>query len=342
MHQHLPDSARPVWPYALVAAALAAAVLASSPSASASGSASPRPATVAAAQPPVSSVSTTAAPIHSLRISLAGGTTTMPARLLAGTYYVHVSTTDARSAVQVVRPAASLSLTTWYARFLACARPSAGTSSSTILRRCRAWRTSASFVGGAGVVRVPGYRLFVNPGRRGTFAMTLAPGRYWVYASPDVPSWPWRGGHVLPMRLIRVITVVGPSRHAAVPVAAVARFVSNQVYLPRTMPRRGFVLGIGQPGIVSVLQLGRLKPGITDHQLFTPGQCFVDSGGAGQALDCFQNPGWTTLGGGVSGGHSALWWYDLPPGDYVAAQGGLNEAGDSGVYLGLVTRVTIR
>ena len=79
---------------------------------------------------------------------------------------------------------------------------------------------------------------------------------------------------------------------------------------------------------------------MTDGDL-VPSQCFPDGGGAYQALQCFDAS--ATLGGGVSAGASALWWYDLPPGEYIAFQGGMNEAGDSGLDpTPKFTRVTVQ
>ncbi|HET7900919.1 MAG TPA: hypothetical protein VFL59_06990 [Candidatus Nanopelagicales bacterium] len=271
---------------------------------------------------------TTTPRIRSLNVAVSGGVTTMPTRLMAGTYYVHLSTLDSGASLQVVRPPSTLSLASWYARYLACATHSPGESYATSVRQCRYWRTSATFVGGANVVRVSTYDQLVNPGGRATFAITLAPGRYWFYA--DTGGAPQlSNGKPLPRIRIRTVTVVGASQRAAVPVAAVLRFPPGSVSFPRLVPRRGFVLGIGEPGVITVLVLLRRKSWVTDADL-VPGQCFPDSGGASQALQCFD--GYVRLGGGVSAGASALWWYDLPAGDYIAFQGGLDEAGDSGLY----------
>ena len=218
----------------------------------------------AAAVPPgrrASTVTTTtAAPrIRSLTVSVSKGVTTMPSRLLAGTYYVHLTTTDADASLQVVRAPATLSLATWYARYVACATYTPGESLSTSLRQCRYWRTSATFVGGANVVRSSAYGALVNPGGRATFAITLAPGRYWLYSASG--GSPYAGGKLLPGRLIRTLTVVGTAERATVPVAAVARFAGNTPTIPRAIPGRGFVLGVGEPGVITVLGFLRQSRG---------------------------------------------------------------------------------
>ena len=173
----------------------------------------------AAAVPPgrrASTVTTTtAAPrIRSLTVSVSKGVTTMPSRLLAGTYYVHLTTTDADASLQVVR---------------------------------------------ANVVRSSAYGALVNPGGRATFAITLAPGRYWLYSASG--GSPYAGGKLLPGRLIRTLTVVGTAERATVPVAAVARFAGNTPTIPRAIPGRGFVLGVGEPGVITVLGFLRQSRG---------------------------------------------------------------------------------
>lgn len=308
----------------LAAAALLATLLPTSAASTVATRSSSSPTVVRAS----TGTTVTAAPrIRSLTVSVSNGITTMPSRLLAGTYFVHVTTADAQASLQVVRAPAMLSLATWYARYVACATYTPGESVQTSVRQCRYWRTSATFVGGAHVVRTSAYAALANPGGRATFAITLAPGRYWLYS--DVGGSPNAGGKILPRRLIRTLTVVGPAERANVPVAAVARFAGNTPTMPRAIPRRGFVLGVGEPGVITVLAVERLKPWVTDTDL-VEGQCFDDSGGGTPALQCFD--GFSTLGGGVSAGASALWWYDLPPGEYIAVQGGMNEAGDSGLY----------
>lgn len=232
-----------------------------------------------------------------------------------------------------------MSLSTWYARDVACRTASPGESTATWIRQCRTWRTSATFVGGANVVRTTPYDLIVNPGGRATFAITLAPGRYWFYSdSNGHPALP--GGRSIAMSRIRTVTVVGAAERAAVPVAATARFATGSVTLPRSIPRRGFVLGVGEVGFVNALALRRLEPWVTPDQL-QEGVCFDDGGGGTPSLSCFD--GDAGLGGGVSGGASALWWYDLPPGEYIAYQGGLNALGEAGPLYGSgFAQVTVR
>lgn len=307
------------------------------------GASSAPPSTVTAASPTQASTtqpSTTASPrIRSLTVDVSKGVVTMPSRLLAGTYYVHVTTKDASASLQVVRAPSNLSLATWYARYVACATTSPGETWQTSVRQCRYWRTSATFVGGAEVLRTTAYREIPDPGGRATFAITWTPGRYCLYS--DLWSHPrFANGKLLPLGLIRTVTIAGPAVRTAVPIAAVARFAGNTPSLPRSIPRRGFVLGLGEPGVITVLALERLRPWVTDGDL-VEGQCFDDSGGGTPALQCFD--GYHRLGGGVSAGASALWWYDLPPGEYIAFQGGQNEAGEAGLYPGpKFARVTVQ
>lgn len=281
---------------------------------------------------------TTAPRIRSLTIGVSKGVVTMPSRLAAGTYYVHVTTTDANASLQVVRRPVGLSLATWRQRFLACNSVTPGEPSQTIVRRCRYWRTSATFVGGANVVRTSTSGTFPNPGGRATFALTLSPGQYWFYE--DLAGQPIYGNKPLALSRIRAVTVVGTAERSPVRAVGVARFAAGSVTITRVIPRRGFLLGIGQPGIINSLGLARIKPGITDEQLVAPGVCF-NSGSGIPELSCLD--GGAFLGGGVSGGASALWWYDLPPGEYIAFQAGTNEAGDSGLYpQPLIARLTVQ
>lgn len=308
----------------LAAAALLAAL---APSTTASAAEAPTRSTSTVASSSTHAAATTTPRIRSLTVSVSKGVVTMPSRLAAGTYYVHVTTPDASAPLQVVRPPSYLSLATWFARDVACRTYTRGESWETSLRQCRFWRTSATFVGGAQVTRVAADAL-LNPGGRATFAITLAPGRYWFYESDYGYGHLTYGGKTLPRSAVRTITVTGPAERAAVPVAAVARFANNTPSMPRVIPRRGFVLGLGEPGVVTLLFFFRLKPWVKDSDL-VPSQCFPDGGGAYQALQCFDAG--LVLGGGVSAGASALWWYDLPPGEYIAFQGGLNEVGDTGL-----------
>lgn len=285
----------------------------------------------------LATTSTTPA-IRSLTVDVSKGVVTMPSRLLAGTYYVHITTKDADASLQVVRRPANLSLATWRARFLACHTWSPGETQQTSLRQCRYWRTSATFVGGANVVRSSRWGMLPNPGGRATFAITLAPGQYWFYE--DLSGQPVYSNKPSPLSRIRVVTVVGAAERVPVPVAAVVRFAAGSVTLPRAIPRRGFLLGIGQPGIINRPGFLRIRPGITDEQITAFGVCFNSSSGIPE-LNCFDAG--ADIGGGVSGGASALWWYDLPPGEYIAFQNGINEAGDGGLYPNpLVARVTVQ
>lgn len=331
MSRRISTAALPFAALALVAA-LAPSACATAPSVATA----PR---ARATTTPTSGETATAAPrIRSLTIGVSKGVVTMPSRLTAGTYYVHVTTADAEASLQVVRRPVGLALATWYQRFLSCSTVTQGEPSQGIVRRCRYWRTSATFVGGANVVRSSRNGAFPNPGGRATFAITLSPGQYWFYE--DQGGQPARGGRPSPLSSIHVVTVVGAAERAPVPVAAVARFGAGSLTIPRVIPRRGFLLGIGQPGIINTLGLARIKPGITDEQLVAFGVCFNSSSGIPE-LSCLD--GNTILGGGVSGGASALWWYDLPPGEYIAFQAGTNEAGDFGLYpRPLIARVTVQ
>ncbi|MFN8158465.1 MAG: hypothetical protein U0R68_13695 [Candidatus Nanopelagicales bacterium] len=276
--------------------------------------------------------------IRSLTVSVSKGVVTMPSRLAAGTYYIHVTTRDPDASLQVVRRPVGLSLATWRQRFLACNSVTPGEPSQGIVRRCRYWRTSATFVGGANVVRTSSSGTFSNPGGRATFALTLSPGQYWFYE--DRAGQPIYGNTPLALSRIRTVTVVGTAERGSVRAVGVARFAAGSLTITRVIPRRGFLLGIGQPGIINSLGLARIKPGITDEQLVAFGVCF-NSGSGIPELSCLD--GGASLGGGVSGGASALWWYDLPPGEYIAFQAGTNEAGDAGLYpRPLIARLTVQ
>ena len=106
--------------------------------------------------------------------------------------------------------------------------------------------------------------------------------------------------------------------------------------MPRTIPTSGFVLGVGATGWTSVLSMRRLLPGLSDGDL---GTCLMD--GLVVPSPCFARPGAAQLGGAVSGGASALWYYRLPPGDYIVGQGGLT-AWPYDASLAHALRITVR
>jgi len=271
------------------------------PAAATAGSASIRATTAAPAV-------TTTPRIRYLSVLASGGAVTMPARLYAGTYYVHVTTTNQWNRLQVVRPPRGLTKASFYALYRAwwTTVPRGSAASRAAFTR---WSTSVTFVGGATVSRDGDSFALGTPRGIGTFAITLSPGRYWFFTSSY-------GGPRGTAAQIREVTVVGTWNRATVPVAAVARFTpAGTVTMTRKIPTSGFVLGVGVPGQLSVLGFARLLPGLSDDDLAL---CLLD--GLVGPPPCFDGDG--QLGGEVSGGASALWYYRLSPGDYVVFQGG--------------------
>jgi hypothetical protein len=289
----------------------------------------------------------TAAGVRTLDVAVHGDVVVVPSHLQAGTYVVTVSTSDADGAtLQVARPGDRLTPQ----RFvdLQDAYYAAATSGHHDIETAfRRWRTSVTFLGGA--TAVPAAMTFGytrTPGGVGTFAVTLAPGRYWFYAGSS--------GEVLtgdnypdPAAHIREVTVDGAPTEAtaALPVTAEARFNPGSsivpVQIPATIPGRGFLRGVGSPGIVSTLVLLALLPGVTDAELTDGRTCFAGPTSGGIAVkSCFGRTS-TPFLAGVSGGQDALWFYDLPPGDYVAGQASGVNGVESQLFWGFVTRVTV-
>jgi hypothetical protein len=253
----------------------------------------------------------------------------MPSRLVAGTYLVKVTTRDAQSEVQVVRPSRSLTTAAFAARW---ARWYSLTNHGKDSRAAfQTWRTSATFVGGAWVVPRATTSHAQTPGGVGTFQITLNPGRYWFYADNAK---------------IKTVTVVGAARPALpAPNPTVVRFGAfrfgafggTSVSLPATIPSSGWMKGIGTPGILSVLWAQRLLPGITAADLRD--SCGFDQMPANKT--CFARGSFVQLGGSVSAGASALWRYRLPPGRYVVGNGGQLSTFDVPFNLGSVSVVTV-
>ena len=126
---------------------------------------------------------------------------------------------------------------------------------------------------------------------------------------------------------IHVVTVYGAApTQSAVPAVGLVRFGSytvagrsTSVSLPTSLPAHGYLRGVGTPGYVSTLSLRKLLPGVGYSRLVA-GDCYPDNGGAWQgAADCFA-PFDYQLGGGVSAGSGALWYYSVPPGTYAVGQ----------------------
>ncbi|HEU4676438.1 MAG TPA: hypothetical protein VFS29_10640 [Motilibacteraceae bacterium] len=300
---------------AAVGLAVAAAGLAAVPAVQASG-----------ATAPSSSASTTVVRPWTLGIGLEGTAVTMPSRLRAGTYIVHATTTDRVNEVQFVRPPQTLSTS----RFVTLWRTWWNHQTD---RNWHAWRTSATFVGGAQVVpnSLPG--LPRTPAGQGTFAITLRPGTYWVYTG-DLGDLRTSSGTLVPASRIKAVTVYGPApAQSTVRYAGTVRFGSyttsdgrpTSVSLPRTLPAQGYLRGVGTPGYVSTLGLQKLKPTTTEDML-VPGICYPDGGGLQRDYGCFE--GSYQLGGAVSAGANAVWYYALPPGRYAAGQNSHNALWD--------------
>lgn len=282
----------------------------------------------------------TTARVRYLDITVHKDVVTMPTRLVAGTYYVHVNTPDEVNSIQVVRPPSTLSRARFSALYMNYFNALLkGKYIPAIQTAYNRWRTSATFVGGA---QSWGIKV---PYREGVFAITLWPGRYWFYASggsgmPRVDETRWTTH-------IYQVTVVGTGSRSPVPIVGVVRFGSSypgpvpKYFIPRTLPRQGFLLALGTRGILSTLRVAGLLPGITDAQLHDGHTCLADDLPPEQR--CF-NSYWFVLGGAVSAGASAFWYYRLPPGDYVVGQASTQMwAFDSNPFNGgIVTRVTIR
>jgi hypothetical protein len=315
-------NARLVLPLALVVAAPLLATCSSWASPPIASRAAPAPSAVrapAAARP------------HTIYISLSHDVVSMPSTLRAGTYYVQVRTTDARNGVTVVRPPSTLTPATFYARYRAFDTVyDASRDPSAALHR---YRTSGTFVSGASTVA----------GKVGAFAIRLTPGRYFFFtAGGSDPVSLTRSG-ALDARHVKVVTVVGPAAApVAVPTVGIARFDlvwprSTSVTLPSTLPRRGFLLAVGGRGLTGGIWAQRLLPGVTDTELHD-GTCLAD--GLPAPKVCFDGT-MATLGGAVSPGASAWFYYDLPPGDYAVGSGDHTQYFDSYFTMGLVQRVHV-
>lgn len=325
----------------LVAAAAAAAITVSIAPVSADARSMPisAPASVRAVVAPVRP--------YVLRVGLSGTTVLMPSRLHAGTYFVHVSTTDQVNELQVVRPPRRLSRT----RFVSLWRAWWNRGDTGPGNTWKAWRTSATFVGGAQVVNRSLPYLNRTPGGVGTFAITLRPGTYWFYTGENGDLQTLTGRRLVAVRpsRIRVVSVYATApTQTHVPLVGTVRFGSyrvagklTSVFLPTSLPAHGYLRGVGTPGYISTLNLRKLRPGVTQARL-VPGDCYPDSGGAwGGALDCFE-PYRYRLGGGVSAGSAAVWWYTIPTGSYAVSQGSHSSVWDTDrpSLLGQVTIVS--
>lgn len=326
--------------------ALALGIVVAAPLLAASSSCASPPVTSRAApapsavRAPAATVATAATPTTTARprtiyISLSHDIVTMPTTVRAGTYYVQVRTTDARNGVTVVRPPSTLTPSTFYARWQAFYdQYNASKDASAALHR---YRTSATFVGGAWTTR----------GHVGAFAIRLNPGRYWFFTADGSDPLGAQVGHAYrrdPAH-VKVVTVVGPAAPAvAVPVVGVARIGSvvaatSTVALPSTLPSHGFLLAVGVRGggLTGGLWAERVRPGITDAELHD-GTCLDD--GLPPAKDCFDGPV-VTLGGAVSPGASAWFYYALPPGDYAVGSSDHSQYFDRFFFQGLVQRVHV-
>jgi hypothetical protein len=235
---------------------------------------------------------------HTLYISVANRYLTMPHRITAGQYYVQVRTSDPRSVVQVVRAPAGYTprqylnaATLWNTRYQGGADPRAAYT---------------AFV--KGVISVGG--AVATPGAPGAFATGFNAGTYFVYEDTyDRPTH---------LARISVLTVVGTPPAQIHPTAAgVVRFstTTGGLTLPATLPRSGWLLGIGGAPLNS-LTVAKLLPGITNADLDGDGVCFPGAS-VPPSKDCFVNDFSLDLGGKVSKGASVFWYYRLAPGDYV-------------------------
>jgi hypothetical protein len=289
----------------------------------------------------------TAAGIRTLDVAVHGDVVVVPSHLQAGTYVVTVSTSDADGAtLQVARPGDRLTpqrFVDLQDAYYAAATP----GRHDIELAFRRWRTSVTFLGGATAVPAQmTYGYARTPGGVGTFAVTLAPGRYWFYAG-NAGEVLTGDNHPAAAAHIREVTVDGAptDASAALPVTAEARFSPGTstipVQLPATIPGRGFLRGRGSPGVVSTLVLLPLLPGVTDAELTDGGTCIAGRSSGGIATkNCFGRRS-TAFLAGVSGGQDALWFYDLPPGDYAAGQASGVNGVESQLFWGYVTRVTV-
>jgi hypothetical protein len=263
-------------------------------------------ATAAAPPASVAAVVTASTP-HTLYISVANRYLTMPRRIVAGRYYVQVRTSDPRSVVQVVRPPVGYTprqfldaRTRWGAAY---------NSGAPSLAAYTAFVRSVTFVGGAVVAR----------GGVSTFATGFGAGTYWLYEDTyDGPTH---------LARIVILTVVGtPPAQTPFAHVGLVRFSSTgAVTLPATLPRAGWLMGIGGAPLNS-LRILKLLPGITQADLDTFGVCFLDGPPTSAFKDCFDTS--LDLGGKVSAGASVFWYYRLAPGDYIAGNIAPNELFD--------------
>ncbi|HET7900920.1 MAG TPA: hypothetical protein VFL59_06995, partial [Candidatus Nanopelagicales bacterium] len=143
---------------------------------------------------------------------------------------------------------------------------------------------------------------------------------------------------------IKVVTVVGPAPGAVVvPVVGVARFALDwpahrSVTLPSTLPRQGFLLAVGGTGLTGGITAGRLVAGTTDAELYDGVTCITE--GVPAARNCFTGT-WAAMGGAVSPGASAWFYYRLPAGDYAVGSDDHTFLFDRYFTFGLVQRVTV-
>ncbi len=291
-----------------------------------------------------------AAGVRTLSITVLGTDVTVPSRLEAGTYVVDVATPTPRDmgTVQVARPGEGLTREEFVRRQNAW-QPAIDLPTPQALDAYRRWRTSASFLGGGTAMpaRLRGDLRNPTPGGVGQFAITLEPGRYWFYAG--------RGGEVLApdgkavASSIHEVDVVGQVQDAtaSLPVVAEVRFSTTPyqqaVAMPATIPRRGFLRAQGAPGYVATLGLVSLAADVTDAELTDGRTCSVGHSASGfPPKNCFTSVGNTFFLGGVSGGRTAFWYYDLPPGDYAVSELSGSGGSESPDYWGVYTRVHVQ
>lgn len=265
----------------------------------------------------------TEAGIKTLSVTVLGTDVTVPTQLAAGTYVVQVSTPDPHDngTVQVARPGDGLTREK-FLRLQKEAQPPSEDDVAAFRAAYRRWRTSATFLGGgtAQPTRVKGNVRNPTPGGVGTFAVTLEPGRYWFYAGYGGMAYGAAGS-------IREVTVSGPVEDAtsSLPVVADVQFsptpLDVPVQMPAVIPQRGFLRATGAPGYVGTLGLASLAADVTDAELADRRTCSVgDNPSRLPVRNCFTSVGNIEFLGGVSAGHAAYWYYDLPPGDYAASQ----------------------
>ncbi len=337
---------------AMVAVGVAACSAPASTSSPTNGSS----ATVSATATATATASPIMAGARTLEVRVDGTTTLMPAtELSAGTYVVHVATTNAvgPQALQVARPVGTLTRKQFVARYRTWLAAATVTNThahlaphQTLVRNARIvdtfarWRQSVTFLGGATGTATTSEPAVVPA--TGYFAVDLEPGRYWFYAATagEPPESSTRAGAAA---AIVEVTVTGSMTYVDAPVVGEVDFTNSPgtyaVTVPATLPTQGYLLGRGTYDVVSTLQFHRMLPGVTDA---TP--ClFMDDVALG-AVCFYQESSELGLNGGVSANATALWYYSLPPGRYAVANGShdafglfpVSEFGGSISYLTVV------